>query len=129
MYKSLESGNISGITCPSLQDLLWQELDSKFLVLQEKFALTRPSLQDLQCGVSCPALFVKGGYVPHTRDVGSYIVASNLGCPLSNFAGRLGDHLGSLGHLSSFDVATVFSWHADNPSCHSIDGSLREGLD
>jgi hypothetical protein len=23
----------------------------------------------------------------------------------------------------------VLSWHADNPSCHSSVGSLREGLD
>jgi len=84
-------------------------------------------LQDF--GASCPALSVRVGCVSHSPDVEPYIVASNLGSSLSNFAGRLGDHLGSLGHLSSFDVANVFSWHADSPSCHSIDDSLREDSD
>jgi hypothetical protein len=127
MYNCLELGNICVITCPSLQDPLWQESGSNCLVLREKSALTRPSLQDF--GASCPAPFATAGYVQHIEDVGSCIVANNLCFALSNFAGRLGDCLGSLGHLSSFGVANFFSWHADNPSFHSIDDSLREDSD
>jgi hypothetical protein len=123
MGKSLESGNICGMTCPSLQDRIWQESDNNFLVSQKKSALTRPSLQDFQYGASCPALFAVVGYVSHIPDVGPYIVASNPGCVPSSTAGPLADYLGSLGHFSSSGVASVFSGPADNPSFYSIGDS------
>jgi hypothetical protein len=109
MGKNLESGDISEMTCPSLQDPFWQESDSNFLVSRKKSALTRPSLQDFQYGASCPALFAVVGYVSHIPDVGSYIVASNPGSVLSSIAGHLSGYLGSRGHFSSFGVAKIFS--------------------
>ena len=109
MGKSLESGNICEMTCASLQDPIWQELDSNFLVSQKKSHLTRPSLQDFQYGASCPALFAAVGYVSHIPDVGPYIVASNPGSVPSSTAGPLVGYPGSLGHFSSFGVANIFS--------------------
>ncbi len=111
------------MTCPSLQDPIWQELDSNFLVLRKKPALTRPSLQDFDCVAFCPALSEALGYVPHIPDVGSYIVASNRGSVPSSTAGPPAGYPGSLGHFSSFGVANVFSSHAGTLSCYSIDDS------
>jgi hypothetical protein len=109
MGKSLESGNISEMTCPSLQDRIWQELGSNFLVSKKKSALTRPSLQDFAGRTSYPAPFAGAGYGSHTPDVDSCIVASNRGFVPSSTAGPLGGYLGNRGHLSSFRVANVFS--------------------
>jgi hypothetical protein len=122
MGKSLESGNNSEMTCPSLQDPIWQELDSNFLVSKKKSHLTRPSLQDYEYGASCPALFAAVGYVSHIADVGSCIVASNPGSVPSSTAGPLAGYLGSLGHFSSFGVANLFSLRAGSLS-YSIDDS------
>jgi len=123
MGKSLESGNICEMTCPSLQDPIWQESDSNSLVSQKKSARTRPSLQDFEGDVSCPVVFAEVGYVLHIADADSYIVANNPGSVPSSTAGRLADYLGSLGHFSSFAVARVFSGDSGNPSCYSIGDS------
>ena len=127
--KSLESGNISEMTCPSLQDCLRQGLGSNFLVLQEISHLTRPSLQDLEGNVSCPVLFVRVGSVLHIPDVGPYIFANNPGSAPSSTAGHLSGYPGSPDHFSSFGVAIVFSEHADNPVCYSIGDYGHEGLE
>ncbi|MBN1844020.1 MAG: hypothetical protein JW883_17300 [Deltaproteobacteria bacterium] len=123
MGKSLESRNICEMTCPSLQDPIWQELDSNCLVSQKKTVLTCPSLQDFEGDVSCPVVFAVSGYVSHTADVGSYIAASNPGSVPSSTAGRLAGYLGSLDHVSSFAVARVFSGDFGSPSCYSIGDS------
>lgn len=123
MGKSLESGNISDVTCPSLQDRTWQELDSNFLVSQEKSPLTCPSLQDFEGDVSCPVLFAEVGCVSHIADAPFYIVANNPGSVPSSTAGRLAGYLGSLDHFSSSGVARVFSVDPGNLSCYSIGGS------
>jgi hypothetical protein len=127
--KGLESGNISEMTCPSLQDPLWQESGSNCLVLQEISSLARPSLQDLEYGASCPFLFVGVGSVSHIPDVGPYIVASSPGSVPSSTAGHHAGYHGNPDHLSSFGVAIVFSEHADNLFYYSIDDYGREGLE
>jgi hypothetical protein len=120
MGKSLESGNISEMTRPSLQYLFWQELDSNFLVSHKKSPLTRPSLQDFEYDVFCPALFAEAGYVSHIPDFAPYSFANNPGSLPSSTAGRLCGRLYSLDHFLSYDVANVFSEHADIPSFYSI---------
>jgi hypothetical protein len=127
--KSLESGNISEMTCPSLQDSLWQELGSNFLVLQEISHLTRPSLQDLEGNLSCPVLFVRVGSVLHIPDVGPYIAASSPDSVPSSTAGRHVGYHGTPDHFSSFRAANVFSEHAGNPFCYSIGDYGHEGLE
>jgi hypothetical protein len=123
MGKSLESGNICEMTRPSLQDPAWQELDSNFLASQKTSALTCPSLQDFEYIVSCPSLFAEAGYVSHIPDVGPYTVASNPGSAPSSISGRLAGYPGNPGHFSSFGIASLFSGHAGNPFCYSIDDS------
>ena len=129
MGKRLESGNISEMTCPSLQDCLWQELNNNYLLSQKKSYLTRPSLQDLEYGVSCPVLPVRVDSVSHIQDVGPYIFANNPGSAPSSTAGHLSGYPGSPDHFSSFGVAIVFSEHADNPVCYSIGDYGHEGLE
>jgi hypothetical protein len=123
MGKGLESGNICDLTCPSLQDLPWQEPGNNCLVSQEISALTRPSLQDFEADAFCPALSAKIGYVLHTQDVDPYTAASNPGFVPPSTAEPLVYHLGSLGHFSSFAVAIVFSGNADNSFFYRIDDS------
>lgn len=123
MGKSLESRNICEMTRPSLQDPIWQELDSNCLVSRKKSALTCPSLQDFEGDVSCPVLFTEIGYVSRIADAGSYIVANNPGSAPSSTAGRLAGYLGSLDHFSSFGVARVFSADSGNLSCYSTGDS------
>lgn len=127
--KSLESGNISEMTCPSLQDSLWQESGSNYLVLHEISCLTRPSLQDYECGVSCPVLFVGAGSVSHIPDVYPCIVASSPDSVPSSTAGHHADYLDTPDHFSSFPVAIVFSEHAGNLFYDSIDDCEHEDLE
>jgi len=127
--KGLESGNISEMTCPSLQDSFWQESGSNSLVLKEISHLTRPSLQDLEYGASCPVLSVGVGSVSHIADVAPYIVASSPDSVPSSTAGHHAGYPGTPGHLSSFGVAIVFSEHADNLFYYRIDDYGHEGLE
>jgi len=129
MGKRLESGNISEMTCPSLQYSFWQESDSNFLVLQDISPLTRPSLQDLEYGASCPVLFVGLGSVLHIPDVGPYIAPSSPDSVPTSTAGHLSGYPGSPDHFSFFGVAKVFSGHAGNLSCYSIGDYLHESLE
>ena len=105
----LESEDICAITSPSLQDLLCQELDSNFLLLQKILDLTSPSLQDFEIGAFDHVPFVRADYVPYTLGVDPYIFASNLGFVLSNIAGPPADPFGIGDHLSSFGAANGFS--------------------
>jgi hypothetical protein len=105
----LESEDICAITSPSLQDLLCQELDSNFLLLQKILDLTSPSLQDFEIGAFDHVPFVRADYVPYTLGVDPYIFASNLGFVLSNIADSPADPFGIGDHLSSFGAANGFS--------------------
>ena len=119
----LESESISVMTCPSLQDSLWQESSNNFLVLHKISHLTRPSLQDQAYGASClvPAAGVDS--ILHIQDVGPYIFANNPGSPPSSTFGHLSGYPGSPDHSSFFDVAISFSSHSDILFCYNIDDS------
>jgi hypothetical protein len=123
MDNNLESGNIFGLTCPSLQDLLWQESGNNSLVSPKKSALTRPSLQDSPADAFCPALFAEIGCVLHSQDVDHDTGASSPDFVPPSTVEPLVYRLGSPDRPSFFGAAIVFSENADNPFFYRIDDS------
>ncbi|MCF8126944.1 MAG: hypothetical protein K9N10_00370 [Deltaproteobacteria bacterium] len=122
----LDSIDILAITCPSLQDLLYQKLRHNRLLLGKIFGFTNPSLQDLKSGVFYPVPSAKSDFVPHISGVAPCISPSNRDFAPASTVGCPFGPCDILDHSSFFDAAKVFSSHAGNLAGCRIDGFLPE---
>ena len=109
-----------------MQDLLYQKLGHKHLLLGNIFGFTNPSLQDLKSGAFYPVPSAKYDFVSHIPGFGPCISPSNQDFAPASTAGSPFDPSGILDHSSFFDAAKVFSSHAGNLAGCRIDGFLLE---
>ena len=124
----LESIGFLAITSLSLQDLLYQKLGHKHLLLGNIFGFTNPSLQDLKSGVFYPVPSAKYDFVSHIPGFGPCISPSNQDFAPASTVGSPFAPPGILDHSSFFDAAKVFSSHAGNLAGCRIDGFFTRGF-